>query len=198
MIPIISEGDLRRSAVAIILTEENEIILEVRATNLLHQPGDICLPGGGLEEGENPEEAVIREVREELLVEKVDILSPVSILVSGLQEIHVFLCRVQDDYQGSFQYSEVQEILKIPTSFFRETKPEIHEISWIPDLGDNFPYDKIYGGRNYKWRERKSHVRFYQYGEYVIWGITARILEDFAGDKYQALSEFFHNMTGIG
>lgn len=180
MIPIISEGDLRRSSVAIILTEENEIILEVRAANLPHQPGDICLPGGALEEGETPEQAAIREVREELLVEKVDLLSPVSIFVSGLQEIHVFLCKVQDDYQGTFQYSEVQEILKIPMSFFRNTKPEIHEIGWMTDLGENFPYDRIYGGRNYKWREWKSQVRFYQYGEYVIWGITARILEDFA------------------
>ena len=185
MTPIISEGDLQRSAVAIVLTEENDIILEVRVANLPHQPGDICLPVGGLEAGETPEDAVIREVREELLVEKVDILSPVSIFVSGQQEIHVFLCQVQG-YDGSFQSIEVKEILKVPLSFFRETKPDIHEIGWKADLGENFPYDRIYGGRGYKWRERKSQVRFYHYGGYVIWGITARILEDFAGREEQA------------
>ena len=179
MIPIISEGNLRRSSVAIILTEEKEIVLEKRAANLPYQPGDICLPGGGVEEGETPEEAVIREVREELLVEKVEIVSPVSIFVSGLQEIHVFLCKVWG-YTGSFQNIEVQEILKVPLNFFRGTKPEIHEIGWKPVFDENFPYERIYGGKNYKWRERKSQVRFYQYGEYVIWGITARILEDFA------------------
>ena len=177
---IITEGILRRSAVAIALTEKEEIILEVRSDSLDQQPGDICLPGGGVEPGETPDEAVVREMTEELQIEKqqVEGLSPVSIFVAGSQEIWTYLCHVKG-YDGLFHRDEVAEILKVPLLFFQKTKPLTHDVRWIPEMSDDFPFEKIYGGRDYAWREHKSRIRFYEYGRYVIWGITARILEDF-------------------
>lgn len=179
--PIIGEGDLKRSAVAIALTENDEVILEVRSETVGHQPGDICLPGGGLEEGETPRQAVVRELMEELKTgeEQIKVITPSSIFVTGMQEIHSFLCRVTW-YTGSFQREEVAEILRVPVSFFLETTPEIHEVVWKPEPGEDFPFEKIHGGRNYGWREHKSRIRFYTYEGYVIWGITARIMEEFS------------------
>lgn len=70
---IIGEGTLRRSAVAIALTEKDEIILEVRSEKITHQPGDICFPGGGLEKDETSEQAAIRELMEELKIGRAQI-----------------------------------------------------------------------------------------------------------------------------
>ena len=180
--PIIGEGDLKSSAVAIALTENDEVILEVRSETIGHQPGDICLPGGGLEEGETPEQAAVRELMEELHIgrDQIEVMAPSSIFVTGSLKIYSFLCRVSG-YIGSFQREEVAEILKVPVSFFLETEPEIHEVIWKPQMGEDFPFEKIHGGRNYGWREHISRIRFYEYEGHVIWGITARIMEAFAG-----------------
>ena len=178
---IIGEDDLKRSAVAIALTENKELIFEVRSEKVVHQPGDICLPGGGLEEGETPEQAAVRELMEELQIgrDQIEVIAPASILVTGMLEIHSYLCTVSG-YTGSFQKDEVAEILRIPISFFLENNPVIHEVVWKPAMGEDFPFDKIHGGRNYGWREHKSKIRFYEYEGHVIWGITARIMEAFA------------------
>lgn len=87
---IISEGDLMRSAVAIALNDDDEVILEVRSEKIAHQPGDICLPGGKVENDETPEQAAIRELTEELLVDgsQVQMIAPSHIFVAGSLEIY--------------------------------------------------------------------------------------------------------------
>ena len=178
---LIGEGNLKRSAVAIALTEDDEVLFEVRSKKITHQPGDICLPGGGLEEGELPVQAAVREMMEELCIDRdqIEVIAPSSIFVTGTQEIHSFLCRVTG-YSGSFQEDEVARILRVPVTFFLKTRPEIHEVVWKPEMREDFPFDKIHGGRNYGWREHKSMIRFYEYEGHVIWGITARIMEEFS------------------
>ena len=181
---LISENDLIQNAVAIALTEDDEVIFEVRSKTVTRQPGDICLPGGRIEGKESPELAIVREITEELVVNhsQIELIRPVSIFVTGSVEIHVFLCRLYD-YKDTYQPDEVSQILHVPISFFIRTKPEIYEVNWKPILPDNFPYDRIYKGRNYEWREKKSRIRFYEYEGQTIWGITARIMEAF-GETY--------------
>lgn len=178
---IISEGDLTRSAVMIALTDNDEVILEVRSGKITHQPGDICLPGGKVEDGETPEQAAVRELKEELLIDssQIHMIAPLSIFVTGMLEIHCFLCRVSG-YHDTFQKDEVESILRVPLGFILSTEPEIHKVEWHPDLKEDFPFEKIHGGRSYVWRKHLSKIRFYEYEGNVIWGITARIMEAFA------------------
>ncbi|MDQ5971152.1 MAG: 8-oxo-dGTP diphosphatase [Patescibacteria group bacterium] len=54
---------------AIILNDMGRILLEKRASTMDTYPGCWCLPGGWMEWGEKVEDAVKREVREEIGVE---------------------------------------------------------------------------------------------------------------------------------
>jgi 8-oxo-dGTP diphosphatase len=68
-----SKDDLKKNAVAIIVDKDRKILLLKRADiKETWMPSKWALVGGGIEEGENPKEAVEREIKEEtkLVVDK--------------------------------------------------------------------------------------------------------------------------------
>ena len=71
------------------------------------------------------------------------------------------------------------ETFLVPLSFFLETEPEIYRAQVQVMPGEDFPFDKIQGGRDYNWRKRREEMLFYHYGEHSIWGITAKIMRAF-------------------
>ena len=180
MTKIISESDLRHYAVAIPFIDEANLLFEVRSENISHQPGDICFPGGAVENGENPKEAVMRELMEELLVHKdqIELEEENFILVSSETIIHCFPCHIRN-YEDGYSPEEVKEVFCVPLTFLKNTSAKVYEVNWNPVFPDDFPFEKIYGGRNYGWRPQKSRIRFYEYQGRVIWGMTARIIEGF-------------------
>ena len=180
MINIISESNQKHYAIAIPFVDELHLLFQVRSDKLDRQPGDICFPGGAVEDGETPEEAVRRELSEELLLskEQIKLQEETSLLVNDSAIIHCFPCRISE-YDGSFNHEEVAEVFLVPLSFFEKTSAKVYEVDWKPVFPEDFPFDKIYGGRNYGWRPRKSRIRFYEYGRRVIWGMTARIIENY-------------------
>ncbi len=50
----------------IAVTMRDEKLLVIRRSHFVIAPGTLCFPGGGIEPGETPEEALVREFREEL------------------------------------------------------------------------------------------------------------------------------------
>ena len=180
MISIISESNQKHYAIAIPFVDDENLLFQVRSDKLDRQPGDICFPGGAVENGETPEEAVRRELSEELLLskEQIDLHEATSLLVNDAAIIHCFPCHISD-YDGSFNQEEVAEIFLAPISFFETTPAKVYTVVWEPVFPSDFPFDKIHGGRNYGWRPRKSRIRFYEYGGRVIWGMTARIIENY-------------------
>lgn len=177
-------GNLKKTAVMILLSEENgktNIIFEVRAFNLRHQPGDICLPGGKVEDGESPMEASIRETMEELNLERNDIefIGSMDYIVTPYNFIiYPFISKLnkKDITPNS---DEVDHVFKVPIEFFKENSPDFYELSLMPEPGEKFPYDLIRNGRNYKFRIGKVPEYFYKYKEYIIWGFTAFIVKSF-------------------
>ncbi len=180
MINIITEYDQKHYAVAITFINDERLLFQVRSDKLEHQPGDICFPGGAVEKGETPEEAVIREIAEELLLaeDQIELHEECCQLVNDTSIIHCFPCRLFG-YKGGFNPEEVAETFFVPITFFENTPAKIYEVDWKPVFPDDFPFDKIYGGRNYGWRPRKSRIRFYEYEGRVIWGMTAKIIESY-------------------
>lgn len=176
-------GNYSKYAVMICITEEEvpSIVFEIRALTLSSQPGDVSLPGGKIESGESPMEAAIRETMEELNIDKedIEIIGAMDYFVSPYNQImYPFIAKLnKSDINGS--KDEVHKIFKVPIEFFLNNEPEKYYINIIPEIPDDFPYDLIVGGKNYKFSKGKLTQYFYKYNEHVIWGFTALIIKSF-------------------
>lgn len=191
---LIGIRDCHPSAVCIPLidTEKGyEVLFEVRSAKIEHQPGDICFPGGMVEDGEKPQDAAVREAMEELLIskEQIRMLGLMDVLYTGHKLILYPYAVVLYEYMGTFSPAEVEETFTVPLEFFLNTAPEVYrtEAQVIP--GEDFPYDRIHGGRDYEWRKRREDIFFYQYENHVIWGLTAKIMRSFAEIYSEILKE---------
>lgn len=154
------------------------ILFQKRAKNVA-QAGEISFPGGKLEAGETSLTAAIRETREELLVgdSQLEILLPGDVfLTPGGRKIEPFIGSIED-YQGSFSKDEVEEVFAIPYKelLHMEAKRTTNKV--FLDLDKNFPFSDIPYGKDYPWQMGSYDILFYYWKNYVIWGITARILE---------------------
>jgi 8-oxo-dGTP diphosphatase len=56
---------VQRIAAYVVCLDEEQRLLLCRLTGVTHRPGAWTLPGGGVEFGEHPEAAAVRELREE-------------------------------------------------------------------------------------------------------------------------------------
>ena len=180
----------RHAAVLIPLVKTENgtaIVLERRALHLKRQPGEICLPGGGIqaENGqmlESPVEAAVRETMEELLVSRgqIGMLQelPVQMGPDG-GEVYPFVA-VLSDYRDTFSKDEVAEVVRIPADFFIQTVPEAYAVDLVTVPREGFPYERIPGGRDYPFRKKEQWIYFYDYEGITIWGLTARILKSWA------------------
>ncbi|WP_286908138.1 NUDIX hydrolase [Clostridium sp. UBA1652] len=174
-------GSYKRTSVMILLYEENDeiyLILEKRALNLRHQPGDICLPGGKIEEGETPIEAAVRETVEELGIDKEDleVYSAMDYLITPFSVImYPFVAKIKE-LKDTYSKDEVDSLIKIPLKFLLENEPIYHEGELIVDRGEDFPYDLIRGGEGYKFSKCMYETYFYIWKDEVVWGHTARII----------------------
>ncbi|MEF1862735.1 CoA pyrophosphatase, partial [Neisseria gonorrhoeae] len=79
--------NMKRASVLIPIIEINNthyILFEVRSKNLKHQPSEISFPGGKIESGETPYEAVIRETCEELgtFSDNIEVISSLDLLIT--------------------------------------------------------------------------------------------------------------------
>lgn len=57
-------GPRRRGAVAVVVRDRRLLVIE--RSQRVEAPGAICFPGGGMEAGESEEQAIVRELQEEL------------------------------------------------------------------------------------------------------------------------------------
>jgi len=183
----IGEKTAFRSAVLIPLVQINEewhILFEVRSFTMRKQPGDISFPGGRIDSSDSsPMEAALRETHEELgvdpnTVKVVGQLSPY--VASSSFVVYPFVATI--DYNQiihSYNKEEVEEVFTVPISWLLNYEPYMHSVSVEPVPSANFPFEKIVNGAQYQWRARSIEEWFFDYENYTIWGLTARILKHF-------------------
>ena len=183
---IIGNEHSLKSAVLVPLVNylnQTHLLFEVRAQDLNRSPGEICFPGGKLESiDKNPLGTAIRETSEELTLtqEDIQVIAPLDYLVAPFNAIiYPFLCEIKDYKKVDPKPDEVAEVFLVPLDFLYNYQPQIHQLKVKLSLSEGFPYHLIPKGKDYNWREGNYPEYFYIYQNYVIWGMTARILHHF-------------------
>jgi 8-oxo-dGTP pyrophosphatase MutT (NUDIX family) len=134
---------------------------------LRSHPGQISLPGGRVEaEDLSPWHAALRETWEEIRViperiAPVGRLCPVQVTVSNNLVIP-FVGSLSQHPSPAPSSAEVEEVFEVPVSSLLDPS-RVEEDTWV-----------LRDGRSYV-------VTYYRLCDYVVWGVTARILSDLAG-----------------
>lgn len=176
------------SAVLVPLMEidgEINVIFTQRALHMVHQPGDICFPGGHHENSEIPVETAIRETCEELGIkpENIEIFGrPDFMLTKYGAYVIPFVGLIKGVLPKDFSVNpdEVEKVITIPLKFFMENEPLKSYIELKREFPEDFPFDMIYGGKNYKFAPIREFHYFYDYNGIYIWGLTAKIIKNTA------------------
>ncbi|WP_173918196.1 CoA pyrophosphatase [Halobacillus sp. Marseille-Q1614] len=163
---------------------ELHLLFEVRSLNMRRQPGEICFPGGRVdEEDQVGQDTAVREAKEELGVADGDIqdVFPFDYMVSPfgmMVTTYVGFLNLDEKFIQP-NPAEVEEVFTVPLSFFKKNSPDIHYVNFEVKPEEGFPFELIANGKDYEWQTRKVEEYFYQYEGRVIWGLTARVLHAF-------------------
>ena len=159
------------------------LLFEVRSASLRRQPGEVCFPGGAAEPGEDAVACALRETEEELAIprEQVQLLgTPDFICNQRGFLLHPVLGVVSPKGLEALRPSpaEVAEVFTAPLSFFRQTPPQVYAYDLVPTEPENFPYDDIGVGQDYRWSRGRVEVPVWYWHRHAIWGMTARLVRD--------------------
>lgn len=176
------DEDVKFSVLVPLIEIDNELhlIYEVRSMTIKRQPGEISFPGGRIENGETSLEAAIRETYEEIGVkrENIDIITELDYATSKNGSfVFAFLGHIKNTDITEIVYNkdEVSELFYVPLSFFLENEPQKSYINYHVETDDDFPVHMINNGAGYNWGSIRNPVYFYNYKNYIIWGLTAKI-----------------------
>ena len=95
------------------LIQGDQVLAERRKHTKQVMPGAVTLPGGHLEAGEQPDEALRREVQEELGIVPVDVVYVCTLLHRSqeFRKLHYFAVT---RWQGEMQLHEAEAVFWIP------------------------------------------------------------------------------------
>ncbi|MBL7178301.1 MAG: CoA pyrophosphatase [Desulfobacteraceae bacterium] len=165
----------RPAGVLLPLLEEGgvcKVLFTKRTDSVEHHKGQISFPGGAVDKRDaSIEETVLRETYEEIgLSEKdIEILGRIddALTVASNYVIHPFVGMVTSMDDLAINRAEVKRVITVPLSLFHDVGSEKRR------------YPVEYDGVTYQ-------TSAYEYREHIIWGATARIMENFMeiiGDK---------------
>lgn len=185
----LSVPGFRPAAVLVPLLSRREgptVLFTRRTERVPHHKGEISFPGGGLERGERPEDAALREAEEEVglepsLVEVAGILDDVPSIARYVVTPVVAAVREPPDAFRASPF-EVHEPFEIPLA--RLLDPAIRRASlWDPArlpaeaasavLAAQVDFEETDPATGH-WRVWSFHAAEGR----IVWGLTARILAD--------------------
>jgi peroxisomal coenzyme A diphosphatase NUDT7 len=175
-----------KNAVLLPLVEfqgETCVLFEKRASHMKQQPGEICFPGGGIEDHDpGNAESAIRETCEELGIraDNIELIAALDIMVSPFDFIlYPYLGYIKDFSQIKPNPDEVESVFCVPLNYLLNCQPISTKMHLSVDAAQDYPFELIPQGKDYPFRQGTYPVQFLLWKEHVIWGMTARILLNF-------------------
>ena len=157
------------------------VLYEVRGAHI-SQPGDTSFPGGAVEPGESFEAAAIRETMEELNLksENIKILGEMDYIMNDRAIIHCFVGEITGVEKDDIRFNkEVQEIFTVPLQYFMDNRPTYYSSTVRLEHPDDFPFELIPNGKDYKFKVGVHCVPFYHLEHHRLWGYTANLTDRF-------------------
>lgn len=182
------ESEYTKAAVLLPIVDTNEgesILFEVRSEDLNWQPGEICFPGGKIEEADkDPMHTAVRETCEELSLtpDTIEVLGPLDYLATQMSVIvYPYVGKILKPELINPGQSEVAEVFCVPIQKLLKMQPMIAQmqVTTAPVTKDNFPYEILPEYARGSKPRKTYNLYFYQYDKYTIWGMTALILKGF-------------------
>lgn len=174
-------GEGGGSAVLVPLVRQNEeycLLYEIRSA-AVHQPGEVCFPGGKREPGEDAVQCALRETREELSIPE----SAVTV-IGEMDFIHIRAGSLLRPVLGELapssletmrpEAAEVADTFLLPLRVLRQHAPEVYVRQLAVEAPD-FPYGDAGVTADYPWRPYRLEVPVFRGLPHPLWGITARI-----------------------
>ena len=164
------------------IDREYHLVFQVRSDKISTQPGEIGFPGGGREPGDQTIiETAIRETMEEfgLARDQITVLAHLDTLITPYNLVlRPFIAEISDFEAIVPNPDEVKEVFSVPLRFFLDNEPDEYKIDVKAEINPQkkFPTDLV--SEDYNWRVGEYSVLFYKYENRIIWGFTAKIIEN--------------------
>lgn len=164
------------------VNDEIHVLYEVRS-HRVSQPGETSFPGGSVEPGETFLEAAIRETEEELCIQRqsIQIVGEMDYIVT---QTHIIRCYVgwlpKIDVGDLKPNEEVESVFTLPLDYFLTHDPKYYEVRLKIERDDDFPFELISSGNQFKWRNVNQKVPFYSLTDHFLWGYTAHLTHRFS------------------
>ncbi|MFN4214627.1 NUDIX hydrolase [Exiguobacterium sp.] len=179
------EENYEQSAAVLIPLIEREgvwhVIFEVRAHTMRRQPGEIAFPGGRVDPGETPVEAAVRETSEELEmdIDEVEVIGRLQPLATPHRQLIYPFVGIIPTLPDVHMTEEVDHLFTVPVDTLLYLDPFHGEMEWTMNPDQNIPFDRMANAKAYEKRVIKMREPFYEHGDYIIWGLTGKILSQF-------------------
>lgn len=158
------------------------LLFERRAFDMASQPGEICFPGGHVEEGESTLDCALRETAEEVGIPRgrIEVLGEGDILYGYANySLYTYPGYIRDyrPEQLKLQESEVAEVFTLPFAAFSSQEAKVITQEIRPDVA-GFPYAEVGVSEDYRWYTARWEVPIYHVGPRIVWGMTANIIRN--------------------